>query len=78
MRIVIAKPARRCLRGGDSHGSEPVRAGGEDQARQRKWNTLRTHRDGDDSSQAEALAKRISGRMYQGRDLRAWVPLMDW
>ena len=28
--------------------------------------------------QAEALAKRIHGRMYQGRDLRAWVPLMDW
>ncbi len=27
---------------------------------------------------AEALAKRIHGRMYQGRDLRAWVPLMDW
>jgi RNA recognition motif-containing protein len=29
-------------------------------------------------TQAEALAKRIHGRMYQGRDLRAWVPLMDW
>jgi len=28
--------------------------------------------------QAEALAKRINGRMYQGRELRAWVPLMDW
>jgi RNA recognition motif-containing protein len=28
--------------------------------------------------QAEALAKRIHGRVYQGRDLRAWVPLMDW
>ena len=28
--------------------------------------------------QAEALAKRIHGRIYQGRDLRAWVPLMDW
>jgi RNA recognition motif-containing protein len=27
---------------------------------------------------AEALAKRIHGRMYQGRELRAWVPLMDW
>jgi RNA recognition motif-containing protein len=27
---------------------------------------------------AEALAKRISGRIYQGRDLRAWVPAMDW
>jgi RNA recognition motif-containing protein len=28
--------------------------------------------------QAEALAKRIQGRMYQGRALRAWVPVMDW
>jgi RNA recognition motif-containing protein len=28
--------------------------------------------------QAEALAKRIHGRVYQGRELRAWVPLMDW
>lgn len=28
--------------------------------------------------QAEALAKRISGRIYQGRELRAWVPAMDW
>ena len=28
--------------------------------------------------QAEALAKRIHGRIYHGRDLRAWVPLMDW
>lgn len=27
---------------------------------------------------AEALAKRISGRIYQGRPLRAWVPTMDW
>ena len=27
---------------------------------------------------AEALAKRIQGRMYQGRELRAWVPIMDW
>jgi RNA recognition motif-containing protein len=27
---------------------------------------------------AEALAKRIQGRMYQGRELRAWVPVMDW
>ena len=27
---------------------------------------------------AEALAKRISGRIYQGRDLRAWVPAMNW
>jgi RNA recognition motif-containing protein len=29
-------------------------------------------------AQAEALAKRIHGRMFQGRDLRAWVPAMDW
>jgi RNA recognition motif-containing protein len=29
-------------------------------------------------AQAEALAKRIHGRMYQGRELRAWVPTMDW
>jgi hypothetical protein len=28
--------------------------------------------------QAEALAKRITGRMYQGRPLRAWVPAMGW
>lgn len=28
--------------------------------------------------QAETLAKRIQGRMYQGRELRAWVPVMDW
>jgi hypothetical protein len=27
---------------------------------------------------AEALAKRIQGRMYKGRELRAWVPIMDW
>lgn len=27
---------------------------------------------------AEALAKRIQGRMYQGRELRAWVPVIDW
>jgi hypothetical protein len=27
---------------------------------------------------AEALAKRIDGRIYQGKPLRAWVPLMDW
>ena len=27
---------------------------------------------------AEALAKRIHGRMFQGRELRAWVPIMDW
>jgi len=29
-------------------------------------------------AQADVLAKRISGRMYQGRALNAWVPLMDW
>jgi len=29
-------------------------------------------------AQADALAKRIQGRSYQGRALRAWVPLMDW
>ena len=29
-------------------------------------------------AEAEALARRIHGRMYQGRELRAWVPLMDW
>lgn len=28
--------------------------------------------------QAEALAQRIQGRMHQGRELRAWVPAMDW
>lgn len=28
--------------------------------------------------QAEALAQRIHGRIYQGRELRAWVPVMDW
>ncbi|HET7365538.1 MAG TPA: hypothetical protein VFJ70_18370 [Burkholderiales bacterium] len=28
--------------------------------------------------QAEALAKRISGRIYKGRPLNAWVPTMDW
>ncbi len=28
--------------------------------------------------QAEALAKRIQGHIYQGRALRAWVPIMDW
>jgi RNA recognition motif-containing protein len=26
----------------------------------------------------DALAKRIHGRIYQGRGLRAWVPLRDW
>lgn len=29
-------------------------------------------------AQAEALAKRIHGRNYEGRELRAWVPAMDW
>jgi hypothetical protein len=29
-------------------------------------------------AEAEALAKRIQGRMHQGRELRAWVPVMDW
>ena len=29
-------------------------------------------------AQADALAKRIQGRLYQGRELRAWVPIMDW
>jgi hypothetical protein len=28
--------------------------------------------------QAEALARRIQGRVYQGRELNAWVPAMDW
>ena len=28
--------------------------------------------------QADLLAKRIHGRIYQGRPLSAWVPLMDW
>jgi hypothetical protein len=28
--------------------------------------------------QAEALAKRIAGRIYKGRPLNAWVPAMDW
>jgi RNA recognition motif-containing protein len=27
---------------------------------------------------AEALAKRINGRMFHGRELRAWVPTMGW
>jgi hypothetical protein len=27
---------------------------------------------------AESLAKRIQGRVYQGRELRAWIPIMDW
>ena len=29
-------------------------------------------------TQAEALAQRIQGRLYEGRTLRAWVPVMDW
>jgi hypothetical protein len=29
-------------------------------------------------AQAEALAKRITGRLYEGRVLRAWVPSMKW
>jgi len=28
--------------------------------------------------QAEALAKRISGRIYKGKPLNAWVPTKDW
>ena len=28
--------------------------------------------------QAEALAKRIAGRIYKGKPLNAWVPTMDW
>jgi hypothetical protein len=28
--------------------------------------------------QAEALARRIQGRIYKGRELRAWVPAMPW
>jgi len=27
---------------------------------------------------ADALAKRIQGRIYEGRELRAWVPIMNW
>lgn len=29
-------------------------------------------------AQAETLARRINGRSYQGRLLRAWIPRMDW
>jgi RNA recognition motif-containing protein len=29
-------------------------------------------------AQADALANRIQGRSYQGRTLRAWVPIMEW
>jgi RNA recognition motif-containing protein len=28
--------------------------------------------------QAESLAKRIAGRIFKGRPLNAWVPVMDW
>jgi len=28
--------------------------------------------------QADSLAKRINGRLYKDRALRAWVPVMDW
>ena len=28
--------------------------------------------------QADALAKRIQGRIYRGRELSAWVPAMPW
>ena len=28
--------------------------------------------------EAEALARQISRRVYEGKKLRAWVPLMDW
>ena len=28
--------------------------------------------------QAQALARRIQGRVYEGRALNAWVPSMDW
>lgn len=28
--------------------------------------------------QAEVLAKRIQGHIFQGRALRAWVPTLDW
>lgn len=27
---------------------------------------------------AESLANRIRGRLYQGKELNAWVPTMDW
>jgi hypothetical protein len=29
-------------------------------------------------AQAEDLAKRIKGRVYEGQQLNAWVPLMGW
>jgi hypothetical protein len=28
--------------------------------------------------QADALCRRIQGRLYQGRPLNAWVPAMPW
>jgi RNA recognition motif-containing protein len=28
--------------------------------------------------QAEVLARRIRGRLYEGKPLNAWVPTMDW
>ena len=28
--------------------------------------------------QADALAKRLNGRIYKGQELRAWVPVMKW
>ena len=27
---------------------------------------------------ADALARRIAGRIYKGKPLNAWVPLQDW
>ncbi len=29
-------------------------------------------------AQAEAVAQRIQGIFYKGRELRAWVPVMPW
>lgn len=29
-------------------------------------------------AEADTLANRIQGRIYEGRELRAWVPIMDW
>jgi hypothetical protein len=28
--------------------------------------------------QAEALCRRIQGRLYQGKPLNAWIPAMPW
>lgn len=28
--------------------------------------------------QAEVLARRIRGRLYQGKPLNAWIPTMNW